>query len=81
MKKIKTLIENLGMPNWGYINNVELDGNSIVITYCDSYHITISRDGSFNDCISAEGDIAWGKADVEFAINVLNSRDEIIEMV
>lgn len=81
MEKIKNFIENLSIPSWGYINSVEVNGNEIDITYCDSYHIKISRDGSFNDCISAEGDIAWGKTDVEFALEILDNRDEILEMI
>jgi hypothetical protein len=79
MKKIKEFVESLDMPSWGYINSVEVNGDEIVITYCDSYHITIDKYGS-SDHISADADIAWGKPDIEFALEILDNRDEIIEM-
>ena len=82
MEKIKNFIEkNFGMPSWGYINSVEVNDNKIVITYCDSYYITIDKCLSSNDNISSDFDIAWGKPDIEFALEILDNRDEIIEMI
>lgn len=81
MEKIKKFVEKLGIPSWGYINNVEVEGRTLVITYCDRYRIILDEDSEYNDCISAEGDIAWGRRDIEFAMEVLDSRDEILEMV
>jgi hypothetical protein len=82
MEKIKNFIENLGSkPSWGYINYVEVYNNKIVITYCDSYYITIDKCLSSNDCISSDFDIAWGKPDIKFALEILDNRNEIMEMI
>lgn len=77
---IKEFVENLDMPSWAYINGVKFEYGKIIITYCDYYYISICVDYYYEDGISADKDISWGKRDIEFALNIFDKRDEILEM-
>jgi hypothetical protein len=79
-EKIKKFIETLDMPRWGYINEVKSEYHNIIITYCDSYYIRICPITEYEDVIYSESDIAWGKQDLEFVMDIFDNRDEIIEM-
>ena len=80
-EKIEQFVETLDMPSWGYINKVEFDGEDIKITYCDSYTININTETRSLDNISCDENLAWGYWDVQFALNILDERDEILKMV
>ena len=81
INEIKTYLEGLGMPNWGTIDKMKYEQGVLTIYYCDFYRILIHRDNPFTDGVIASEGWIWATRDLRFAINILDSRDDIIEMI
>ena len=81
MEKIKDYLKNLEMPEWGYINKVEIEGDGIRIRYCDIATIYISTEFEWISGLQIENNSALGKLDLEFVLEVLNRQKEIISLL
>ena len=81
MEEIKDYLENLEMPEWGYISEVEIEGDGIRIMYCDTATIYISTEFEWDSGLKIENNSALGKLDLEFILEVLNRRNEIISLL
>lgn len=82
MKKLIDFIYNLDFrPVWVEKNciKVEYDNEKVDIILFGNYHITLDIENKHNDQISIDGCGAWGKYDVEYALEILNNREEIIK--
>lgn len=60
--------------------NYELQGDRIDIILFGGYHIEIFFDNDFNDVIYADSG-GWGKQDIEYALEILDNREEILEII
>ena len=81
MEEIKDYLESLEMPEWGYISEVEIDGDGIRIMYCDMATIHISTEFEWLSSLKIENNSALGKMDLEFVLEVLNRQKEIISLL
>lgn len=82
MKTIIDFIYNLNYrPVWVEKNciKVEYDNEKVDVVLFGSYYITFDLENEHNDNISIDGIGAWGKYDVEYALEILNNREEIIK--
>ena len=78
---IKTYLEGLGMPSWGTIDKMKYEQGVLTIYYCDNYSIVIDKNNtSVDGAIANEGWI-WATRDLRFALNILDSREEILKMI
>ena len=81
INSIKTYLEGLGMPIWGTIDKMKYEQGVLTICYCDNYSIVIDKNNpSMDGAIANEGWI-WATRDLRFALNMLDSREEILEMI
>ena len=80
INSIKTYLEGLGMPSWGTIDKMKYEQGALTIYYCDFYRILIGKNPSW-DGISANEGWIWATRDLRFALNILDSREEILEMI
>ena len=81
MEEIKDYLKNLEMPEWGYINKVEIEGDVIRIIYCDIATIYFSTEHEWDSGLQIEINSALGKLDLEFVLEVLNRQKEIISLL
>ena len=81
INEIKTYLEGLGMPFWGTIDKMKYEQGVLTIYYCDFYRILIHRDNPFTDGVIANEGWIWATRDLRFALNILDSRDCILEMI
>ena len=81
MEEIKDYLESLEMPEWGRINKVEIEGDGILIRYCDTATIDISTEFEWDSGLKIENNSALGKFDLEFVLEVLNRQKEIISLL
>ena len=81
MEEIKDYLENLEMPEWGCISKVKVEGDGILIRYCDTATIYISTEFEWDSCLKIENNSALGKLDLEFVLEVLNRQKEIISLL
>ena len=81
INSIKTFLESLGMPIWGTIDEMKYEQGVLTICYCDNYSIVIDKNNpSMDGAIANEGCI-WATRDLRFALNILDSREEILKMI
>ena len=80
IEDLKNYVENLGIPSWGTIDEMKYERGVLTITYCDNYRIVIKKDSPCEDGATSDYSI-WVKKDLLFAYNVLDNRDEILEMI
>lgn len=80
MKKIKDYLESLEMPEWGYISEVNVEGSVINIRYCDMATIYFDTEWGCECGLTIEKG-ALGKWDLEFVLDVLDNREEIISLM
>ena len=80
MKKIKDYLESLEKPEWGYISEVNVEGSKISIVYCDVATIYFDAEFEWESGLTIESDCALGKQDLEFVLEVLDNREEIISL-
>lgn len=84
MEKIIDYIYNLDFrPAWVGKNciKVEYDNEKVDIILFGDYYITFDLENYHNDQISINGCGAWGRYDVEYALEILNSREYIINKI
>lgn len=84
MEKLIDFIYNLNYrPVWVEKNciKVEYDNEEVDIVLFGSYHITFDLENEHNDYISIDGSGAWGRYDVEYALEILNNREDIINKI
>lgn len=84
MKNLIDFIYNLdSRPVWVEKNciKVEYDNDEIDVVLFKSYHITFDLEYEHNDHISIDGCGAWGRYDVEYALEILNNREDIINKI
>ena len=81
MEKIKDYLESLEMPEWGCISKVKVEGDGILIRYCDIATIYISTEFEWDSGLQIDNNSALGKLDLEFVLEVLNRRKEIISLL
>ena len=80
INSIKTYLEGLGMPSYGTIDKMKYEQGVLTIYYCDFYRILIDNN-LFVDGIFANEGWIWRTRDLRFALNILDSREEILEMI
>ena len=81
INEIKTYLEGLGMPIWGTIDEMKYEQGVLTIYYCDNYRIVIDKNNlSADGAIANEGCI-WATSDLRFALNILDSREDILKMI
>ena len=81
INEIKTYLEGLGMPLWGTIDKMKYEQGVLTIYYCDNYRIVINKNNlSVDGAIANEGWI-WATRDLRFALNILDSREDILKMI
>lgn len=81
MKKLIDFIYNLDFrPAWVEKNciKVEYDNEEVNVVLFRDYYITFDLENEHNDNIHIEGSGAWGRYDVEYALEILNNREDII---
>ena len=81
INEIKTYLESLGMPKLATIDKMKYEQGVLTIYYCDFYRILIHRDNPFTDGVIANEGWIWATRDMRFALNILDSRDDILEMI
>ena len=54
MEEIKDYLENLEMPEWGCISKVKVEGDGILIRYCDTATIYISTEYEWDSGLKIE---------------------------
>ena len=81
INSIKTFHESLGMPIWGTIDKMKYEQGVLTIYYYDFYCILIHRDNPSADGIFANDGWIWRTGDLRFVLNILDSREEILEMI
>ena len=81
LNKIKTYLEGLGKPFWGTIDKMEYEQGVLTICYCDNYSIVIDKNNSSMDGIISNEGWMLATRDMRFALNILDSREEILEMI
>ena len=81
INEIKTYLESLGMPQLATIDKMKYEQGVLTIYYCDFYRILIHRDNPFTDGVIANEGWIWVTRDLRFALNILDSREEILEMI
>ena len=81
INEIKTYLESLGKPNLATIDKMKYEQGVLTIYYCYFYRILIHRDNPFTDGVIANEGWIWATRDLRFALNILDSRDDIIEMI
>ena len=79
INSIKTYLESLGMPFWGTIDKMKYEQGVLTIYYCDYYSIVIGK--NTGDGVFANEGWMWGTRDLRFALNILDSREEILKMI
>ena len=80
INSIKTYLESLGMPIYGTIDKMKYEEGVLTIYYCDYYSIVIGKNPSWDGVFANEGWM-WGTRDLRFALNILDSREEILKMI
>ena len=60
---------------------VRYDNRQIDIVLYESYFITFNLEYEHNDKISIDGSGAWGKELIEYALELLNNREQIINKI
>ena len=80
INSIKTYLEGLGMPSYGAIDKMKYEQGVLTIYYCDFYRILIDKNPSWDGIIANEV-LIWRTRDLRFALNILDSREEILEMI
>ena len=80
INSIKTYLESLGMPIYGTIGKMKYEEGVLTIYYCDYYSIVIGKNPSWDGVFANEGWM-WGTRDLRFALNILDSREEILKMI
>ena len=81
INSIKTYLEGLGMPIWGTIDKMKYEQGVLTIYYCDFYRILIHKNNLSVDGIFANEGWIWRTRDLRFTLNILDSREEILEMI
>ena len=81
IKSIKTYLESLGMPMWGTIDKMKYEQGVLTILYCGYYRIVIDKNDSSMDGVIANEGWIWVTRDLRFALNILDSREEILKMI
>ena len=81
INEIKTYLEGLGMPFWGTIDKMKYEQGVLTIYYCGNCRIVIDKNNSSMDGIIANKGWIWATRDLRFALNILDSRDIILEMI
>ena len=81
INSIKTYLEGLGMPMWGTIDKMKYEQGVLTINYCDNYNIIIDKNNPSMDGVIANEGCIWATRDLRFALNILDSREEILEMI
>lgn len=81
INSIKTYLESLGMPFWGTIDKMKYKQGVLTICYCDNYRIVIDKNNLSVDGVIANEGWIWATRDLRFALNILDSRDYILEMI
>ena len=80
INSIKTYLEGLGMPIWGTIDKIKYEQGVLTICYCDNSIIIDKNNSSMDGVIANEGWIL-AAGDLRFALNILDSREEILKMI
>lgn len=81
INEIKTFLESLGMPFWGSIGKMKYEQGVLTICYCDYYRILIHKNNPFADGVIPNEGWMLATRDLRFALNILDSRDIILEMI
>lgn len=81
INSIKTYLEGLGMPSYGTIDKMKYEQGVLTIYYCDNYSIVIDKNNPSMDGVIANEGWIWATRDLRFALNILDSRDIILEMI
>ena len=81
INSIKTYLEGLGMPSWGTIDKIKYEQGVLTICYCNNYRIVIDKNNTSVDGALANEGWIWATRDLRFALNILDSREEILEMI
>ena len=81
MEEIKDYLENLEMPEWGCISKVKVEGDGILIRYCDTATIYLSTEFEWDTGLKIESNSALGKLELEFVLEVFNRQKEIISLL
>lgn len=81
INSIKTYLEGLGMPIWGTIDKIKYEQGVLTIYYCDNYRIVIGKNDSSMDGVIANEGWIWATRDLRFALNILDSREEILAII
>lgn len=84
MEKLIDFIYNLDFrPAWVKKNNIKVkyDNEKVDIILFGDYYITFDLENEHNDQISIDGCGAWGRYDVEYALEILNNREDIINKI
>ena len=69
------------MPEWGFISDVNVEGNKISIRYCNVATIYFDAEFEWECGLTIESDCALGKQDLEFVLEILDNREEIISLL
>lgn len=84
MEKLIDFIYNLDYrPAWVNKNCIEVkyDNENVHIVLFESYFITFDLEYEQNDEIYNNGSGAWGKEFIEYALEILNNRENIINKI
>lgn len=81
IENLKNYVEGLGIPSWGTIDKMKYERGVLTITYCYYYRIVIDKKYQSEDGVVADEGWMWSKRDLEFAVNVLDERDDILKMI
>lgn len=81
MEKIKDYLESIEKPEWGFIDKVEIEGNTIRIRYCKVATIYFDTEFEWESGLTIESDCSLGKLDLEFVLEVLDNREKIISLL
>lgn len=81
INSIKTYLESLGMPIWGTIDKMKYEQGVLTICYCSFCRIVIGKNNSSWDGAIANEGLIWTTEDMRFALNILDSREDILKMI